>query len=226
MDPHQYKFPEGEHFSQENRDRLEAFRRSPEKQPAGPFELVQRAARTQYDRRDIAVAIEQKNGRTVTIPFINLQFNLPPRPKEVIYKYLIEQERAIAGRVFEGGEQGGYMFWLDHKGSSIISNDVSDWHFEMPNPYDPKNPYGVHIESTSHELKKFHKDGKSYPVTIQDIERFIPAVYYHMHETAVLYPFDQNFDDVITDIELPNNVTPMFPRKQAASEEIDDKLAA
>lgn len=226
MDPKQYKFPEGEHFSSANRDRLETFRRTPEKPKVGPFEIIQRAARTQHDRRDTAVAIEQKNGRTFRLPLVRLEVDLGSRSKEEIYKDLIEKERRIGGTIFEGGDEGGYLFWLDHKGSSIVSDDVADWHFEMPNPNDPKRPYGVHFESTSWMLNKFHKDGKMNAVTIQDIERFVPAVYHYMQQTAVLYPFDQNFDDVIADIELPSNVTPMFPRKQAEDEQLDDKLAA
>ncbi len=225
IDKSQFSFPEGEHNDASNRARLESFRDTPEKLQSGPFELIQRAARTQYDRRDTAVAIEMKNGRMVTIPFINLQFNLPARPKDAIYKDLIEQERPLGGRVYEGGEAGGYMFWLDHKGSSIISNDVSDWHFEMPNPYDVKSPYGVHIESTSWELKKFHKDGRLHAVTIEDIERFVPAVYHYMKATAELYPFDQNFDDVITDIELPESIAGIIAQSENG-EQSDYRLAA
>lgn len=226
MDNSEFKYPAGEHYDANNRERLDALRGTPEKLKTGPFELVQRAARTQFDRRAIAVAIEQKNGREVTIPVVNVKVVLPARPEAVVFESLVEAERPKGGAVFENGEAGGFMFWLDHKGSSVMGNEVFDWHLEVPNPYDIKKPYGVHIESTSHELRKFHKDGKSYPVTIQDIERFIPAVYHYMHVTADMYPFSQNFDDVIADIEIPDSIAGLVPPRPAEGDQSDYRLAA
>lgn len=226
MDKSQFNLPENEFSNVRSREDLDAFRRTPEKMQAGPFELVQVSARTMEDRRDTAVAIELKNGRKVTIPYINLQFELPPRAKDVIYKKLIEQERAIGGSIFQNGEQGGFSFWLDHKGSSVMGGDVSDWHLEIPNAEDPKNPYGVHVEASSWQLRKFHKDGKMYAMTIQDIERFVPAVYHYVKETAGLYPFDQDFDEVVRQIDLPANVIAMLPIERATDSDNSEPIAA
>ena len=226
MDKNQYRLPESEYNDAVNRANLEAVQNTPERLPAGPFKVIKAIENTIFDRRDTAVAIEQTNGRIKTIPHINIQMQLPPRAREVIEKKLIEKERAIGGRIYQGGTDGGFSFWLDQKGSSVVGSEVADWHLEVPNPNDPKNPYGVHIETTEWQLKKFHKDGRAYPMTIQDIERFVPAVYHYAQETLQLYPFEQEFEDVLHDIEIPDTIADLLPARPTDGRKSDYERAA
>lgn len=225
MDKSQFQLPKGEYNDESNRARLESFRASPEKLNEGPFKVIKALENTIFDRRATAVAIEQANGRVKTIPYLNMQVHLPARSKEAIYQELIEKERLIGGAIYQNGEQGGYGFWLDYKGSSLVSNDVADWHLEIPNTADPKNPYGVHIETTDWHLKKFHKDGKLYPMTIQDIERFVPAVYLYARETLKLYPFDQNFEDILNTLDIPEEIAALLPASRRTAPKSDDARA-
>lgn len=225
MDKSQYRFPESEYNDASNRARLEAFRNTPEKLQA-PFQFIKDIEEVVFSFRDTAVALEQRNGRIIKLPIIGVPVKVSARPKEEIYKQLIEQERVIGGKIYENGEANGYGFWLDQKGSSVISDTIADWHLEIPNPQDPKNPGGVHIETSAHHLKKFHKDGKLYPMSIQDIERFVPAAYHYAHEILPLYPFDEARADVLGDIDIPDDIAALLPPTHVEGTKSDYELAA
>lgn len=91
MDKSQFQLPIGEHSDAINRARLDALRNTPEKLVEGPFKIIKVIEDTIFDRRATAAAIEQTKGRFATIPYLNIKVKLPARPKEEIYKALIEK---------------------------------------------------------------------------------------------------------------------------------------
>lgn len=221
MDKSQYQFPAGEHSDAINRARLDALRDTPEVLTEGPFKIIKVIEETIFDRRATAVALEQTKGRFATIPYLNIKVKLPARPKEEIYRELIERERQLAAKI-----HGGSGFFLDYKGSSVVSDTVADWHLEFANPADPFNPHHIHIETTDRYLRKFHKDGRPYDMTIQDIERFIPSVYYYAQETLELYPFSQDFEDILNEVEIPENIAALLPIPPESGRKSDHDIAA
>ncbi|MGH7218338.1 MAG: hypothetical protein ACREGE_02760 [Candidatus Microsaccharimonas sp.] len=221
MDKSQFQFPTGEHSDAINRARLDALRDTPEKLTEGPFKIIKVIENTIFDRRATAVAIEQTKGRFATIPYLNIKVKLPVRPKEEIYRELIEKERQLGAKI-----HGGNGFFLDYKGSSVVSDTVADWHLEFPDASDPVHPQHVHIETTDRYLRKFHKDGRPYDMTIQDIERFVPSVYYYAQETLALYPFSQDFEDILNEVAIPDDIAALLPITPEIGRKSDYDVAA
>ena len=191
---------------------------TPEIQREGPFKVIKTIEGIIHDRRQTAVEIEQRQKRTrqLRVPGLNVGIAVPrpTRDAATIHADLIEKEGRIGGSIYQNGADSGYRFWLDTKGSSVLGEHVGDWHLEIPNPEDPKDPYNIHIETTEWELKKFHRDGRPYVMTIQDLQSFVPAAYHYARETLKLYPFDEEFEDILSEPTLPDAISNLLPGQQ------------
>lgn len=231
MDKSQFTIPEGEFNDASNRARLEAARTNPERVQA-PFHFVTDLEHALSSFRDTAVALEQSEGREIKLPIIGLSFKLSkPLNTSDIYKKLINKEPIIGGRMFypkgTKDEDIHHRFWFGLKGSSPISTQTGDWYFQSPNPQDPRNPYLMHIETSPHELLKFHSDGRPYPMTIEEIQWFVRSAYHYTHEVLnELYPFDATRVELLNDIEVPDDISALLPPEHTKNNKSDYRLAA
>ena len=226
MDKSQYQPPRTE-YSAELYEQIEksAVKSSPERIQA-PFQFVKDIEALVDSFRDTAEAIEQSKGREVKVKYLPVSFIRPARKREDIRKELIDVERSIGSNLF--AEKGKYYFWYGEKGASAIRTpDVADWYIEEIVPSNPGSGVVTHIETHPHHIKKFNHNGQRVPVTLSDLEVFIPAAYHYVHAIMDAYPFERDRADVILDgLEIPNDVAALLPPEHVESQKNDYGLAA
>ena len=216
MDNTQYQLPP--EYTAELYEEIEQsiLQSTPEHQPQAPFQFVKDIETLVESFRETAEGIEQRNGREVKMKLLPVSFVRPARKHEEIRKDLIETERRLGGTLF--AESGKYHFWLGDKGSAANRNeDVADWYIEEIIP----GPSGVgvvtHIETHPQYIKKFDHNGHLAPMTISDLEVFIPAVYHYVYAIIDAYPFERDRAEVILeDMNIPNDVSALLPPIQTA----------
>jgi len=224
MDKSQYHPPQTV-YSAELYAQIEksALQNSPERR-RGPFKFIEQIATLVDSFRDTAVAIEQQKGREVRVPLLPIVIHLPARHPKLIHKDLIEQERVRGGRIFKGG----YFFWLGDKADSpIATKEVHDWFLAPTDGYSINEAEIIHIESSPDHLLKFNAAGQPLPMTIQDIERFVPAAYHYAQEVLEIYPFEKDRAEVILDgMDIPDDVAVLLPPMHPSGQQDGYKLAA
>lgn len=215
MDKSQYQPPRTE-YSDELYRQIEqsAIHSTPERLPVAPFQMVKDIEALVDSFRDTAEAIEQAKGREVKVKYLPISFIRPGRKHDDIRKDLVDKERSIGGQLF--AEKNKYYFWYGEKGSSAIrTDDVADWYIQEINPNN--NGEGItHIETHPHYIKKFNHAGQRVPVSLSDLEIFIPAVYHYVHAIMDIYPFERDRAEVILDdLQVPNNIPALLPPTQS-----------
>lgn len=226
MDKSQYHPPLTE-YSAELYEQIEksTVKDTPERLRA-PFQFVKDIETLVDSFRDTAEAIEQTHGREVKVKYLPVSFVRPPRKREDIRRQLIDTERAIGGQLF--AEKNKYYFWYGEKGESAIkTKDVADWYIEEIVPENPGSGVVTHIETHPQYIKKFNHAGHRVPVTLSDLEVFIPAAYHYVHAIMDVYPFEKDRAEVILDgLELPDHVSALLPPEYRSANKTDYGLAA
>jgi len=227
MDKSQYQPPRTE-YSAELYKQLEQrpVQSTPERMPTAPFQMVKDIEALVDSFRDTAEAIEQAKGREVSIKYLPISFIRPARKHEEIRKDLIDREREIGGRLF--AEKNKYYFWYGDKGNSPIRTEgVADWYIQEITPGNAGEGVITHIETHPNYIKKFNHAGQRVPISLSDLEIFIPAVYHYVHAIMDIYPFERDRAEVLLDgIELPNDVSALLPPTPAAKYKDEYGLAA
>lgn len=216
MDNSQYQLPP--EYTAELYEEIEqrVVQSAPEHQPQAPFQFVKDIETLVESFRETAEGIEQRNGREVKMKMLPISFVRPARKHDEIRKDLIEIERRLGGTLF--AESGKYRFWLGDKGNSAIkTEDIADWYIEEVTA----GPTGIgavtHIETHPQYIKKFNHEGHLVPMTISDLEVFIPAVYHYVYAIMDAYPFERGRAEVILeDMTIPNDVSALLPPIQTA----------
>lgn len=184
-------------------------------QPQAPFQFVKDIEVLVESFRETAEGIEQRNGREVKMKALPVTLVRPARKHDEIRRDLIEIERRLGGTLF--AEAGKYHFWLGDKSASIAkAEDIADWYIEEVTP---GHSGGVvtHIETHPQYIKKFDHKGRLVPMTISDLEVFIPAVYHYVYAIIDAYPFEKDRAEVILeDMSIPNDVSALLPPIQTA----------
>jgi len=224
MDKSQYHPPVTEH-SAEIYNQVEKSATNNPEQLRAPFQFVKNIETLVDSFRDTAEEIERTHGREITFKLLPISFVRPARKREDIRRELVDAERVIGGQLF--AEKNKYYFWYGEKGDSAIrTKDVADWYIEEINPGQPGSSI-THIETHPQYIKKFNHYGQRVPVTLSDLEIFIPAVYYYIHAIMDVYPFEKDRADVILDgLELPEDVSVLLPPEYRNTSKTNYDLAA
>ncbi len=211
MDNSQYHPPRTEHSAGiYGNIEKRVFEDSPERLKP-PFQFVKDIEKLIDSFRDTAEAIEQANGREVKVRYLPVSLIRPARKREVIRRHLIDVERTLGGQLF--AEKNKYYFWYGEKGESAISTPgVADWYIEEITPENPGSGEVTHIETHANYIKKFNHVGQRVPITLSDLEVFVPAAYHYVHTIMDAYPFEKDRADVLLDgLELPRDVSALLP---------------
>jgi len=212
MDKSQYQPPRTE-YSAELYEQIEksAVQHTPERYQQAPFQFVKDIEALVDSFRETAEGIEQRKGRETKMKFLPLTFVLPARKHEEIRRELIDTERRIGGQLF--AEKNKYYFWYGEKGESAIRTEgVADWYIEEIVPGKPGGGVITHIETHPQYIKKFNHNGQLVPVTLSDLEVFIPAAYHYVYAIMDAYPFDRDRAELILEeMDMPNDVSALLP---------------
>lgn len=226
MDKSQYQPPQTIHSAELYQPvEKEAAPLSPERLRA-PFEFIKDIEVLIHSFRDTAEEIEQRNGREVSLRFLPITFVRPPRKSEVIRKGLIDTERTIGGNLF--AEKGKYHFWLgDKRHTAYASQGLGDWYIEEISPENPGTGMVTHIETHAGYINKFNHAGQLVPMTLSDLEVFVPAVYYYAHAVMDAYPFEKDRAEVILEgLNVPDDISALLPPAHVAGSQTDSMRAA
>lgn len=179
------------------------FQRTPENKEVYYFARIKELEARVHSYRKTALEIEGRREPTFT------ESLLGGKRSKVTLHGLIDRESYIGGRVY--GEN--IRFWLDHKGSSVLSNgnDIGDWHFVQAHIDQFGTVVGetrLHFETHPAHVHKLH-DGRPVQPTIAELETLIHAIeLYEEFVRAELYPFDQEIFDLLSEIDEENFVVP------------------
>jgi hypothetical protein len=217
MDKSQFYLPDTEFNDASARARLEAARSNPELLKA-PFKFVKDLESAVFSFRETALALQQHDKKMKTPQL------------EKFYETLIEREAFVGGRMYypEDAKDKDIQirFWLGVKGASPISDQTADWYFETY-PHYPQFRKLTHYQTTPQQLYKYQDDGRSYPMTIAEIEQFLKSTYHYTYEVLErLYPFDATRVELLNDIEVPDSIAALVPPKHTEGTRPDTRLAA
>lgn len=224
MDKSQYQPPRTE-YSAELYKQIEqsTIQHTPERQKRGPFQSIKDAEAIIDSCRDTAEALEQRNGREVRSKFLPLSFVRPARKHHEIHEALIEAERKVGGQVFE--KKNAYYFWYrgaDH--SPTRTDGEGHWYIE-----EIASGAITHLETRPDSIAILNHDGQPVPVTISDLEIFIPAVYHYVYAIMDIYPFDKDRAEVLLEgMKFPdlNDIATLLPPSHNEGPQNSHGLAA
>jgi hypothetical protein len=226
IDKSQYRPPQTE-YSADIYKQIESATapKTPEKIQA-PFQFVKDIEVLVDSFRDTGEAIEQAKGREVKVIGLPIVINRPARKSEVIRKDFIDKERVIGGNLF--AEKDKYYFWYGGKDKSAKAEpDTAGWYMEEIAPQKSTSNVVTHIETHPHHIKKFNHDGQRVPMTISDLEVFIPATYNYVREIMDIYPFDKDRAELLLDeLEIPDDISALLPPEHVDGQKTDYGVAA
>jgi|GEM_PF-2000781 len=198
MDKSQYHFPKTEHSAELYTTSSErALQSSPERAPA-PFQGIKDIEALIDSFRDTAEAIEYTKGREVKLKYMPISFVRPARSHQEIRRHLIDTERVIGGQLF--AQKNTYYFWYGEKNETVPREPgVADWYIEEITPGSSNPNIVTHLETHPQYVKKFNHAGQPVPVTLSDLEIFIPATYHYVRAIMEAYPFEKDRAEVLLD---------------------------
>lgn len=224
MDKSQYQPPRTA-YSAELYKQMEqsAIQHTPERLKQGPFQSIKNIEAFIISCRDTAEAIEQRNGRVVELKFLPISFVRPARKHHEIHKELIEAERRIGGDVF--AEKGKYHFWFGGGShSSAQTQGVGHWYIE-----EIASGAITHLETSADSIAILNHSGQPVPVTLSDLEIFIPAACHYVYAVMDKYPFDKDRAEVLLEnMDFPdlNDIATLLPPAHNDGSQKDFGLAA
>ncbi|MGV9001557.1 MAG: hypothetical protein ACOH18_01205 [Candidatus Saccharimonadaceae bacterium] len=235
MDNSQYHPPQTEHSTELYKQVEQHTIKSSPERLRSPFQIFTDVQNLVQSFRETAIALEESKGRVVKFWNLPISFVRPPRSRAKIMTELINNESIVGGQLF--AEKNKYKFWYGDKGQSAISTpDVGDWYIEEINAEGSGVGVITHIETHPNHanpinyVKKFNHDGQWVPVTLSDLEIFVPAVYHYAHailDGVEAYSFDRDRKDVILDgLEIPDDISALLPPEHSDVSKSDYYLAA
>ncbi len=221
MDKSQYYPPNTEH-SAEIYQQIEqsTIKSSPERIQA-PFQFTKDIETLIDSIRETAEAIEQKKGNEVRFRHIPITFIRPARPHAEIFKEQLDNERSLTTELF--AEKNKYSVWYGGKAHTPQATpNLASWFIEERVPGKPGAGRITRIQTHPNYIQMFNHEGQLMPMTISDLEVFVPLVRHYVDTVLPAYPFDKDRAELLLeDIDMPDNIAMLLPPEHVEGRKSD-----